>query len=267
MLDATESAGTPDPADLKSSFIWVRDRQRTSGGAWRAAYAWSILSAAQTAQALRYDEVSVLEFGVAGGRGLLAMEAAAEAAEAVFGVGLSVYGFDTGEGLPSPTDHRDAPFVLREGDFSMDESKLRSRLKRATLVLGDVAETVRGFQEAHHAPIAFISFDLDYYSSTMDALVILEGRTDRLLPRVACYFDDLHYPPWTSCIGEAAAISDFNASHEMRKIAALPGLRHGLPRSESRARWPERIHLAEIFDHERYAEPVPIAQPDLGLRD
>jgi hypothetical protein len=130
-----------------------------------------------------------------------------------------------------------------------------------------VAETARNFQEEQHAPIAFISFDLDYYSSTMEALVTLEGSTDRLMPRVVCYFDDLHFPPWTSFIGEAAAISDFNAAHDMRKIAALPGLRHGIPRSESRALWPERIHLAEIFEHERYAEPVPTPRRDLTLRD
>jgi len=68
-----------------------------------------VLSAARTAKGLGIDRVSVLEFGVAGGTGLLAMDAAAEGAESLLGVEIDVFRFDTGTGLPPPADRRDMP--------------------------------------------------------------------------------------------------------------------------------------------------------------
>jgi hypothetical protein len=161
----------------------------------RPNYTWCVLHAASVASRTGVPEISVLEFGVAGGNGLVALEAVAAEAERVLSVGVRVYGFDTGEGLPPPRDHRDAPFLMEGGDFPMDQDALRARLERAELVLGEVCSTVPTFLESGPPPIGFISFDLDYYSSTCDALRLLDGDAEAFLPRVLCYFDDVHWYP------------------------------------------------------------------------
>ena len=187
----------PNPVNLASMFLHLRRTQRSKRGPWRPAYTWSILDAAATAQSLDIERISVLELGVAGGGGLLALEAAAEGAETLLSTRIDVYGFDTGGGLPVALDARDAPFAIQQGDFAMDEAKLRSRLRRARLLIGDVKETVHEFLSEEPAPIGFISFDLDYYSSTMDSFALLETDSPRLLPRVMCCFDDVLWYPWT----------------------------------------------------------------------
>lgn len=76
-----------------------------SGEGMRANYTWSVLHAASIAARTNRERISVLEFGVAGGNGLVAMERAAALAESELGVGIDVYGFDTGRGcrLPATT--------------------------------------------------------------------------------------------------------------------------------------------------------------------
>jgi hypothetical protein len=221
----------------------------------RANYTWSVLHAASIALRTGRPRVSVAEFGVAGGNGLVALELAAAAVEDELGVGIDVYGFDTGSGLPPPRDHRDAPFIMDGGDFPMDLDLLRSRLSRAELVLGDVSETIPQFLASERSPLGFISFDLDYYSSTRDALLIMRGDAGPLLPRVLCYFDDTHGYPWGDFNGARLAIDEYNASGETRKLAQLHGLRFLLPESERAERWPEAMYVAHAFDHPDYAEP------------
>jgi hypothetical protein len=221
----------------------------------RPNYTWSVLHVAAIAARRGAPQISVLEFGVAGGAGLLALEAAARTAEARLGVGIDVYGFDTGSGLPAPRDLRDAPFCAAAGHFPMDEAKLRSRLTRAELVLGDVADTVTAFLTSAPSPIGFVAFDLDYYSSTRDALTLFAGGCDCLMPRVMCYFDDTHGYPWGDCNGARYAIHEFNRIQAQRNIAQLHGLRYLLPLSESGVRWPEAIYVAHFFDHPEYSEP------------
>jgi hypothetical protein len=105
---------------------------------------------------------------------------------------VEVYGFDTGQGLPAAIpDYRDLRYVWKQGAFRMDVAALKSRLKTAQLVLGNVAETVPAFLQSEHAPIGFISFDLDYYSATAAAFEIFGGGDHSVLPRVICYFDDV----------------------------------------------------------------------------
>ena len=199
-------------------------------------------------------KIAALEFGVAGGNGLLALERAADAATRLSGTEVEIFGFDTGAGMPAATDPRDAPWLIEPAYFRMDEDALRARLKSAQLVLGPVAETVPEWTRSGHPPIGFVAFDLDYYSSTMDAFGVLEGDADGLLPRIPCYFDDLFGYGWTDFTGERAAIDDFNASHDERKIGKIHGLRFELPAEEFRLPWHEKLYLVHAFDHPRYAE-------------
>ncbi len=62
----------------------------------RANHIWGILNAAYLAKALGVGRISLIEFGVAGGNGLVSMELAADRIEKLLGVGIDVYGFDTG---------------------------------------------------------------------------------------------------------------------------------------------------------------------------
>ncbi len=154
-------------------------------------YLWGTLCAAQLASALGYERITVIEFGVAGGNGLLELERVANWVQRRSGVGIDAVGFDTGTGLPQPHDYRDLPNLWRGGDFRMDADRLRTRLTSARLVLGPVSETALAFLESEPAPIGFVSFDLDLYSSTLDAFAIFEAGAAVTLPRVVCYFDDI----------------------------------------------------------------------------
>jgi hypothetical protein len=221
----------------------------------RANYTWSLLHAASIAARTGRDRISVLEFGVAGGNGLIALERAAIEAERELGVTVEVYGFDTGEGLPEPRNNLDAPFLMDRGDFPMDRERLERELAKAELVLGDVRDTIPAFLERDTAEVGFVSFDLDYHSSTRDALTILLAAPERILPRVLCYFDDTHGYPWGRFNGALLAIDEYNAVPGERKLARLEGLRYLISPSEFDQRWPDAMYVAHAFDHPRYAEP------------
>jgi hypothetical protein len=195
------------------------------GAIWRPHYAYLVYNAAQLAHRLSHDRVSVIEFGVAGGRGLLALEQHANWVETVFPVKIEIYGFDTGEGLPPPEDYRDLHYLWKPGFFRMDPDDLKSKLKRAKLVLGNVRETAKTFiQDFNPAPIGAVAQDFDYYSSTMDALKLFDTEDKHILPRVFCYFDDVigdEIALYNDFTGERAAISDFNSSHKDRKLSPV----------------------------------------------
>jgi len=217
-----------------------------------------MLHAATLARKLGHQRISSIEFGVAGGNGLVAMERHAETVRAKTGVEVVIYGFDTGQGMPQPQDYRDLPYLWQPGYFPMDVEKLKARLKSARLIIGDVAETVRDFvTQENPPPIGFISFDLDYYSSTVAALRIFEADQRYFLPRVPCYFDDIvgdvdwAYNEFT---GELLAIKEFNAAHDSIKVAPVNGLRfygRRIPKS-----WHEQIFVAHLFTHPDYVKPI-----------
>lgn len=77
-------------------------------------------------------------------------------------------------------------------------------------------------------PIAFISFDLDLYSSTTNALALFDASYQYFLPRVLCYFDDIledkSIPMYNNYAGERLAIHEFNSRHHNKKLAPLHGL-------------------------------------------
>ncbi len=251
------AAPVPATNDVAVTFRWCQQR----GVRTRPHYLWGTLLASRVATALGLPRISVLELGVAGGNGLLALERAAAAASAFSGVQIEVHGFDAGSGMPPPVDHRDLPWLIEPGWFEMDEAALRARLRGARLWLGPVAETVADFVRADPAPVGFIAFDLDYYSSTIDSFALLEAPAPLLLPRVVAYFDDVFGYGWTDFTGERAAIEDFNAAHAERKIGKIHGLRFSLPESEQSLAWHEQMYLVHLFDHPQYRAPEgPLAE-------
>src|SRR5206468_3382400 len=131
----------------------------------RSYYVWGVVNAAALAQALKIPRISVMELGVAGGSGLVALEDIAARVEAELkDVQIDVYGFDTGIGLPKPVDYRDLPNLFVEGLYSMDVERLQKRLSKAKLNLGSVENTIPEFIASSPAPVGFVSFDLDFYT-------------------------------------------------------------------------------------------------------
>ena len=100
-------------------------------------------------------------------------------------------------------------------------------------MLGDVAVTTQSWlQDSIQAPIGFIAFDLDYYSSTKASFALFEGAESTHLPRVHCFFDDLgctNLGCMNTFVGEYLAIDEFNQSHADRKIAKIENLRINRP--------------------------------------
>jgi hypothetical protein len=218
----------------------------------RQSYAWGVLQGVNLARALGVDRVSVIEFGVAGGNGQMALEEIAERVEKIFPVGIDIYGFDSGAGLPPPRDHRDVPNLTSEGLYCMDHEKLRQRLRRARLVLGPIEHTMSKFLESAPAPIAFVSCDLILYTSTVHALKVLEGDHSVLLPRIHWYCDDVLGFTYGDHNGERLAISEFNTVHEMRKVSPIYGLKYYLPSRLANEMWVDKFWIAHIFDHPLY---------------
>src|ERR1035438_8618152 len=83
----------------------------------RPQYLLGLVTASEQAKRQGVSEISAIEFGVAGGYGLLAMQTEAEAVSKETGVSIQVIGFDLGTGLPSLLpDYRDHPDVWAAGD-------------------------------------------------------------------------------------------------------------------------------------------------------
>ena len=216
-------------------------------------YAWGALQGASLAKAIGVERVSMLEFGVAGGKGLHALEKIALRLEEMYGVGIDVYGFDAGSGLPMTLDYRDLPNLWSPGYYAMDQEKLKGFLKKARLVVGDVKDTVPAFLQSNPAPIAFVAFDLDFYTSTKAAFRIFDAPEAALMPRIHCYFDDINGFTAGEHNGERLAIHEFNESHEMRKISHTFGLKYFIPEPYAREMWVEMIFMAHMFDHALYS--------------
>jgi hypothetical protein len=218
----------------------------------RDAYTWCTLHAARLAQQLGYRRITVIEFGVAGGRGLVALERASEWASRCYGVDIDVVGFDSGQGLGPSRDARDLPNIWSRGAFAMDEAALRDRLQRARLELGWIADTMPRFVASQPAPVGFCVFDVDQYHATRDALAILSAPLPLLMPRVHCLFDDVLGYTFGDRNGERLAITEFNDIDPSRWLSPIFGLQHFVP---SRARfdtWVDKVFLAHLTDHPHY---------------
>jgi len=227
------------------------------GATIRPQYAWGTVFAATLARALGHSTVAVIEFGVAGGRGLLALQDIAAEVSATLGVKCLVYGFDTGAGLPEVTDIRDLPQLYKRGDYRMNFTELKTRLRPETqLLLGSVSETLESFLAAAHPRVGFVSLDLDLYTSTRDAMKLFRDAAplNHCLPRVVCYADDIMGPASADLTGERLAIREYNEAHRTcRCISLIHGLRYYLGWPHNRAQWPDMMFWAHFLDHPQYS--------------
>jgi hypothetical protein len=223
----------------------------------RPAYSYGMLNAAKLAKALGINEISAIEFGTASGAGLVEMEKAAKLIFRETGVNIEIYGFDLMSGLPETGDYKDQIYFWPPGLFNVTSDKFLKKLKVTKIVMGDVSSTTHSFIEMYKpAKIGFISFDLDYYTSTKQSLGIFNFEELQYLPRVECYMDDtgsFELLSASSHTGVLAAISEFNAHSEKRKILKKEdvGRLRKLP-----GNWFQASYVAHFFNHDQYNTSV-----------
>jgi hypothetical protein len=231
----------------------------------RPHYFHCVEQAARQAKALGLPAISVLEVGVAGGAGLKALERIAADVSQRHQLSIEVYGFDTGEGLPEPQGYRDLPYHWQTGFYKMDVEKLRRSLTGTKLVLGDVRETMPEFFNKYQpAPIGAVMIDVDFYSSTVDALRFAEGPSGSRIPRVFCYFDDVIGGPielYNEYTGELAAIREFNEKGDTIKLSKVKYLRGRFFSRE----WHDQIYALHDFSHALYGQFVSERRQELPL--
>ena len=198
------------------------------------------------------NKISVIEFGVAGGNGIIFLESYQKKIYDELGVEIEIYGFDLGSGLSKPEDYRDLPYWFQEGFYKMDIEKLNIKLKNSKIIIGDVKITIQEFFKKYNpSPIGAIFNDLDYYTSTKYSFEIFKNNNDKYyLPRIYCYFDDIigsEEEMYGKFSGELLAIQEFNDKNENKKIALNQCL---ISKNKSHYRY--QIYYYHNFKHQDY---------------
>lgn len=213
--------------------------------------AYGLLKAADIAKQSGISEITAIEFGVAAGAGLINMAKIAEKVKRETGVGINLVGFDTGKGMPLPVDYRDHPEFYHPGDFPMDYERLRASLpENVELVLGELKDTVPQWMARNAtAPIGYVVIDVDFYSSAVDALRVLESGPENYLPIVTMYLDDVMFDGHNPWCGELLAVSEFNQRSSLRKVERPEFIDSN--RVFKRAPWLRQISYCQVLDHPR----------------
>jgi hypothetical protein len=251
---------------IKEFKIGSYEQRLRIGAVDRPYYGYCVYNAAALAKKLGYRQISVLEFGVAGGSGLANLEYHAQKISKFLAIDIDIYGFDTGEGLPEPVDYRDLPYHWKKGFYQMDVTELRARIKKAKLILGDIKDTSKDFFSTYNPfPIGAIVYDFDFYSSTVAALNMLGAGERYYLPRVFCYFDDTtgsEIELYNDYTGERLAINEFNQAYKDVKF----GLPYHLLSRKVVETWYHRIWICHFFKHSRYNDFVSIENQSLPCK-
>jgi hypothetical protein len=216
----------------------------------RPHYAYGVFLASKIAVHCGIETITLVEMGVAHGRGLYDLCVIAAHFHALLKLNYRIFGFDGGRGMPRPQSHRDHPEIWQEHQFGMlgMEARIRSITGLTDLIIGDVGETVPRFVRDRlgpAAPLGFVALDLDYYSSTRDALGLFDGPALGYLPVVPTYVDDVNdLVSMHDGAGAAGAIAEFNAGRDLRKLQwklARP--------SKPRQYWHRKYWFGQILDH------------------
>jgi len=222
-------------------------------------YETILLESCKEAKKLGINNVSVLELGVAGGNGIIALEKYKKSIESYLKIKIDIYGFDTGEGMPRSNLKEDLIFVWKQGQYKIDKD-LIGKKTNSKIFYGDVKNTINDFIKLNPNKICSIFFDLDYYSSTKAFLDQINNLKKYLLPRVLCYFDDLHVPEkYISDVnGELLAINEFNSSNTNCKLGA--SIDHVMDFKFPLAK--NSIYMLHVFDNPDYNKFIGFAYGD-----
>jgi hypothetical protein len=214
-------------------------------------YAFGVYEAAKRAKELGLKKITIIEFGVANGRGLLAMVMYAAKVTEAMGIDIEVVGFDSGEGLPVHDGYKDHPELYLQGDYPMqDQTKLKEKLPlNARLIIINLTSEDWTHYISNDAPIGFISIDVDYYSSTIGLLQHLHTiSTGKLLPNSLFYLDDTVFDNHNNYQGELLAINEFNAATALRKFESYE-TKLKLKQRFNNEQWLSQIFQLHCLDH------------------
>jgi hypothetical protein len=216
---------------------------------FRPHYETILLESCYEAKLLGYDEVSVIELGVAGGNGVIALEKYKLKIQKLLNIKINIYGFDTGEGLPKTNSIYDLPFYWKENNYKVNKNILKNKIN-SKIYYGDITNTIDKFIIIPPKNIVSIFFDLDLYTSTKNFLDQIYKIEDFLCPRVYCYFDNIFCPEnWISQFnGELLAINEFNQQNNNIKIGhsvdSLKDFRFPLAKN--------LLFMMHVFNHKDY---------------
>ncbi|MGH7707498.1 MAG: hypothetical protein ACREQ5_08140 [Candidatus Dormibacteria bacterium] len=219
----------------------------------RQQYAFCLLQAAEFAKDEGQRSVTVIEFGVAAGAGLMNLCEIASKISRLTDVDFQIFGFDSGKGMPSPRDYRDHPEAFREGSFPLvDPAALVEALPpNARLILGDIQETLPAFVADlfPRSPLGFVVIDVDQYSSAKACFDVFLAPPDCYLPMTLVYLDDIGLASANPWVGELLAVREFNDENEQRKVWPFTTLR--TRRLFKHASWIDQVYLLHVLDHSR----------------
>lgn len=217
----------------------------------RPNYAYCIYHSSILAKRLSHKSISFIEFGVAGGNGLIFIEKFAKKIKKTLDINVEIYGFDLGNGLTKPKDFKDLQYWFKEGFYKMDQANLEKKLSYSKLIIGDVNTTLEKFFDIYSpSPIGAIFHDLDYYSSTISSFKIFDNDEKYYLPRIFNYFDDIlgtELEMYNEFSGELLAIQNYNLKNSSKKIV----LNRNLITSNNE-KWRTQIYYFHNFEHKDY---------------
>ena len=85
---------------------------------FRPHYETLIYESSKNAIKLGYNEINIIELGVAGGNGIRSLVKYKKKIEELLEIKINIIGFDTGTGLPNTTLKEDLPFFWKQGDYT-----------------------------------------------------------------------------------------------------------------------------------------------------
>jgi hypothetical protein len=217
----------------------------------RPAYAFGLWLATLQAKELGIDRLSVFEFGVATGAGLINLCNICEIMTKSTDMQYDIYGFDSDIGMPALSGgYKDHPELWHEGQFLVDHDAIREKLpENAKLISGDIATTLGPFCEeflSPEAPVGFVSVDVDLYSSTLSVFELFKQENPEIyLPVSIMYLDDINdLLTNNSWCGEMLAVREWNEQHELRKMEEMR-----IRQNHSPAGWHDHIYGYHVLDH------------------
>jgi hypothetical protein len=130
--------------------------------------------------------------------------------------------FDSFQGLPPPEGAHDAHTTWKAGDFAYSRDYIEKVIAKNDFPLARV-RFVEGFFEQsltpalarELAPPAFVTLDVDYYSSTRTALAFM---APILWSGCTLFFDDLWSFDGHPDMGQLKALNEFNADNERGQL-------------------------------------------------
>lgn len=190
---------------------------------FRPHYETLMYESSKNAIKLGYQEINVIELGVAGGDGVKTLIKYKKKIEKILKIKINIIGFDTGTGLPETTNKKDLPYFWKKGDYTNQNlSNLENDSTDLKIYQGNISSTLDEFIHQNKKKIGLIIFDLDLYSSTKLFLNKIPqfSKENLLLPRTFCYFDDLFLAGYEldDTNGEPLAISEFNTEFKDFKL-------------------------------------------------